>query len=104
MMTDAGCSVEFFRVEAPAILFPWKLLRYNYRNHRRILVIDGRVGFTGGYGIADTWQGDGRTDKRWRETNARIEGPAVKFRKRPLQRVGSKPPPSPSAARAIFRA
>jgi cardiolipin synthase len=80
LMRDAGCHVEFFRpVEVPAILFPWKLLQYNYRNHRRILVIDGRVGFTGGYGISDTWIGDGRTEKHWRETNARIEGPAVKF-------------------------
>ena len=80
LMRDAGCHVEFFRrVDAPAIIFPWKLLRYNYRNHRRILVIDGRVGFTGGYGISDTWNGDGRTAKHWRETNARIEGPAVKF-------------------------
>jgi cardiolipin synthase len=80
LMRDAGCQVEFFRrVEAPAILFPWKLLQYNYRSHRRILVIDGRVGFTGGYGIADTWRGDGRTDKHWRDTNARLEGPVVKF-------------------------
>jgi len=80
LMRNAGCHVEFFRrVEAPAILFPWKLLQYNYRSHRRILVIDGRVGFTGGYGISDTWQGDGRTDKYWRDTNARIEGPVVKF-------------------------
>ncbi|HEX5022459.1 MAG TPA: cardiolipin synthase [Candidatus Binatia bacterium] len=80
LMRDAGCHVEFFRrVEAPAILFPWKLLQYNYRSHRRILVIDGKVGFTGGYGIADTWKGDGRTENHWRDTNARIEGPAVKF-------------------------
>jgi cardiolipin synthase len=80
VMRDAGCHVEFFRrVDATGIIFPWKLLRYNYRNHRRILVIDGRVGFTGGYGISDTWRGDGRTAEHWRETNARIEGPAVKF-------------------------
>jgi cardiolipin synthase len=80
LMRDAGCRVEFFRpVEVPAILFPWKLLQYNYRSHRRILVVDGRVGFTGGYGISDTWKGDGRTEEHWRETNARIEGPAVKF-------------------------
>jgi len=40
LMRDAGCEVEYFRrVEAPAIIFPWKLLRYNYRSHRRILVI-----------------------------------------------------------------
>ncbi len=42
--------------------------------HRRILVIDGRIGFTGGYGIADSWIGDGRTAEHWRDTNARIEG------------------------------
>jgi cardiolipin synthase len=80
LMRDAGCHVEFFRrVEAQGILFPWKLLRYNYRSHRRILVIDGRVGFTGGYGISDAWLGDGRTPEHWRDTNARIEGPAVTF-------------------------
>jgi cardiolipin synthase A/B len=80
LMRDAGCRVEFFRrVEAPAILFPWKLLQYNYRSHRRILVIDGKIGFTGGYGIADAWLGNGRTEGQWRDTNARIEGPAVKF-------------------------
>jgi cardiolipin synthase A/B len=80
LMRDAGCHVEYFRrVKAPAIIFPWKLLEYNYRNHRRVLVIDGRVGFTGGYGISDTWKGDGRTAQHWRETNARLEGPAVKF-------------------------
>jgi cardiolipin synthase A/B len=80
LMREAGCHVEFFRrVEVPAVILPWKLLQYNYRNHRRILVIDGRVGFTGGYGISDTWLGDGRTPDHWRDTNARIEGPAVKF-------------------------
>ena len=79
MMRDAGCQVELFRrVEAPQVIFIWKLLRYNYRNHRRILVIDGRIGFTGGYGISDAWTGDGRTANHWRETNARIEGPLVK--------------------------
>jgi cardiolipin synthase A/B len=80
LMRTADCRVEFFhRVEAPAIIFPWKLLNYDFRNHRRILVIDGRIGFTGGYGIADSWTGNGRTAEQWRDTNARIEGPAVKF-------------------------
>jgi cardiolipin synthase A/B len=78
-LRDAGCKVELFRrVEAPQVIFIWKLLRYNYRNHRRVLVIDGKVGFTGGYGIKDTWLGDGRTEGHWRETNARMEGPIVK--------------------------
>ena len=79
MVTKAGCKLEFFRrIRAPQVILPWKLLRYNYRNHRRILVVDGRIGFTGGYGIADTWLGDGRTENHWRDTNLRIEGPAVK--------------------------
>jgi cardiolipin synthase len=77
---DAGCQLEFFRrIRAPQVILPWKLLRYNYRNHRRVLVVDGRVGFTGGYGISDAWLGDGRTEDHWRDTNLRIEGPAVKY-------------------------
>ena len=79
-MKDAGCHVEYFRrIEADGIIFPWKLLRYNYRSHRRILVIDGRIGFTGGYGISEAWTGNGRTPEHWRDTNARIEGPVVRF-------------------------
>src|SRR5215468_7637737 len=47
-MKDAGCNVEYFRrIEAAGIIFPWRLLRYNYRSHRRVLVIDGKIGFTG---------------------------------------------------------
>jgi len=80
LMRDAGCQVEYFRrIDAQGIIFPWKLLRYNYRSHRRILVIDGRIGFTGGYGISEAWTGDSRTPEHWRDTNARIEGPVVKF-------------------------
>ena len=79
-MKDAGCHVEYFRrVEADGIIFPWKLLRYNYRSHRRVLVIDGQIGFTGGYGISEAWTGNGRMPEHWRDTNARIEGPVVRF-------------------------
>jgi cardiolipin synthase A/B len=79
VLKEAGCHLEFFRrIRAPQVILPWKLLRYNYRNHRRILVIDGRIGFTGGYGISDAWLGDGRTEDHWRDTNLRIEGPAVR--------------------------
>jgi len=79
-MRKAGCRLEYFRrVQAPHVILPWRLLRYNYRNHRRVLVIDGRIGFTGGYGISDAWLGDGRTAKHWRDTNVRVEGPAVKY-------------------------
>ena len=79
-LSNAGCQLEYFRrIRAPQVILPWKLLRYNYRNHRRILVIDGRIGFTGGYGISDAWMGNGRTSDHWRDTNVRIEGPAVKY-------------------------
>jgi cardiolipin synthase len=80
MISKAGCQLQYFRrIRAPQVVLPWKLVQYNYRNHRRILVIDGRIGFTGGYGISDAWIGDGRTPDRWRDTNVRVEGPAVKF-------------------------
>jgi cardiolipin synthase len=42
------------------------------------LVLDGRIGFTGGYGISESWTGDGRTPEHWRDTNARVTGPVVK--------------------------
>ena len=47
------------------------------RSHVRGVVIDGRVAWTGGFGIDDKWFGDGRTNGSWRETNVRFEGPAV---------------------------
>jgi cardiolipin synthase len=47
------------------------------RTHVRGVVIDGRVGWTGGFGFDDKWLGDGHTDLAWRETNVRFEGPAV---------------------------
>ncbi|HEU4501255.1 MAG TPA: phospholipase D-like domain-containing protein [Nitrospira sp.] len=72
-LRDAGCMlVSDFRP-----LRFWSLERTNKRNHRRIMVIDGRVGFTGGYGVDDTWSGNGRTEGRWRETNVRLQGPIV---------------------------
>jgi cardiolipin synthase len=48
------------------------------RSHVRGIVIDSRIGWTGGFGIDDKWFGDGRSDGSWRETNVRFEGPAVR--------------------------
>jgi cardiolipin synthase len=48
------------------------------RSHVRGIVIDSRIGWTGGFGIDDKWFGNGRTDGSWRETNVRFEGPAVR--------------------------
>jgi cardiolipin synthase len=78
LLTDAGCQLEWFRrVRLFQFITPWELLNYNYRNHRRILVVDGTLGFTGGHGVAEEWTGDGRTDGKWRDTDVRAEGPIV---------------------------
>ena len=58
-------------------VFRFFALTMNYRTHRKILVIDGRVGYIGGTGIADDWQGDGRRQGYWRDSHYRIDGPAV---------------------------
>jgi len=56
----------------------WRRLgRYNHRTHRKSLIIDGRVGFTGGAGIADHWKGNARDPREWRDIMIRLEGPAV---------------------------
>lgn len=53
-------------------------LELNHRSHRKLLIVDGKVGFTGGVCIDDTWLGDGETPGFWRETQARITGPVVR--------------------------
>jgi cardiolipin synthase A/B len=47
------------------------------RSHVRVVVVDGKVGYTGGFGLADYWLGDGKSKNQWRDSNARFEGPAV---------------------------
>ena len=68
----AGGEVEWFRpMGRPRI---WETF---HRCHRKIMVCDGRVGFTGGVGLADEWRGDARDPSEWRDTHFRILGPAV---------------------------
>ncbi len=55
----------------------YHLVRMNNRTHRKLLVVDGRVGFTGGVGIADQWDGHAQDPDHWRDSHYRIEGPAV---------------------------
>ena len=55
----------------------YTLSRVNHRTHRKLLIVDGRVGFTGGVGIADEWLGNAEDSNHWRETMVRVEGPAV---------------------------
>jgi cardiolipin synthase len=71
-MTDAGVRVEFFR--RPWVRSPFT---HNHRTHRKVLVVDGETGFTGGVGIAEQWEGDARTPDEWRDTHLRVRGPAV---------------------------
>jgi cardiolipin synthase len=67
-----GCQVSFYQHPA------WyRLHRLNNRTHRELLVVDGRVAFTGGAGIADWWLRPRRGKPEWRDTMARIEGPVV---------------------------
>jgi cardiolipin synthase len=71
-MKQAGVQVERFHQPE------WHTMgQMNNRTHRKLLVVDGRVGFTGGVGIADAWRGDARNPDEWRDTHYRIEGPVV---------------------------
>jgi cardiolipin synthase len=72
ILRNAGCQVELFRP-----VRPWMLDVINRRTHRRILVVDGKIGFTGGVGFADVWAGDADSPEHWRDTHVRIEGPVV---------------------------
>ena len=71
-MRTAGCNIAWFR---RAEWHNWT--KYNHRTHRRLLVVDGTVAFTGGVGIADEWSGHGQSPKHWRDTHARVTGPIV---------------------------
>jgi cardiolipin synthase len=55
----------------------YTLSRANHRTHRKLLIVDGEVGFTGGAGIADEWLGDAESKEHWRDTMIRVEGPVV---------------------------
>ena len=55
----------------------YALNRAATRSHVRVVVIDGRVGYTGGFGLADYWLGDGLHNRQWRESNVKFEGPSV---------------------------
>jgi cardiolipin synthase len=72
MMTNAGVSVERYHP-----LDWYNLGRINNRTHRKLLIVDGTVGFTGGVGIADNWNGNADTPDQWRDSHYRLKGPAV---------------------------
>ena len=67
-LTQAGCDVRIFRPTSEEKVA---------RNHRKILIFDGRTAVTGGFGVRDDWLGDGVHQESWRDTNVRFAGPAV---------------------------
>ncbi|HEX3109362.1 MAG TPA: cardiolipin synthase [Thermoanaerobaculia bacterium] len=71
-LTRNGVDLEWYHP-----LRWYTISRFNHRTHRKLLIVDGRVGFSGGVGIADTWLGDADSHDHWRETMVRVEGPVV---------------------------
>ena len=72
LMEKSGATIRKFHKPA------WyNLARMNNRTHRKLLVTDGKVGFTGGVGIADLWSGHAQDPEHWRDTHFRAEGPVV---------------------------
>ncbi len=72
LLDSAGVRV----VRYHPVFYP-DIRRYNNRTHRKLLVVDGKVGFIGGVGIADQWDGNADSPEHWRDSHYRIEGPAV---------------------------
>jgi cardiolipin synthase len=71
-MEKAGCKFAYYHP-----VHSWRVDRTNRRSHRRILVVDGKVAFTGAVGFAQNWSGHAQDPKHWRDVLARIEGPLV---------------------------
>ncbi|WP_052575316.1 phospholipase D-like domain-containing protein [Arenimonas metalli] len=71
-MRGAGVRLELYRP-----LKWYNLSRVNKRTHRKLLVVDGRIGYTGGVGIADVWEGNAEDPEHWRDMHFRVEGPVV---------------------------
>jgi cardiolipin synthase len=71
-LRQAGVEVVLYR---PLRFYDFD--RINHRTHRKLLIVDGRVGFTGGLGIADQWLGHAQDKEHWRDSHFRAEGPVV---------------------------
>jgi cardiolipin synthase A/B len=71
-MEQAGVEIQRYHP-----LHWYNLGRMNNRTHRKLLVVDGRLGFTGGVGIADQWDGKAQDPEHWRDSHYKLEGPAV---------------------------
>lgn len=72
-LVTAGVDVKWFRP-----LTNWRITQSTHRGHRRVLVCDNEVGFTGGIAIGDRWRGDARGPAEWRDTSLRLRGPGAR--------------------------
>ena len=73
-LRNAGCRIGKFNVPR------WySIEELNYRTHRKILVVDGEIGFTGGAGVKDQWLGNAQDREHWRDTQVRMRGPIVRL-------------------------
>jgi cardiolipin synthase len=107
-LETAGVKVEWFNP-----LRFWTLEETNYRTHRKVLVVDGVVAFTGGMGVADQWLGHAQDPDHWRDTQFQITGPAVRALEasfyenwiesggRSAPALDPEPPPQSSGVRSV---
>ena len=107
-LETAGVKVEWFNP-----LRFWTLEETNYRTHRKVLVVDGSVAFTGGMGVADQWLGNAQDPDHWRDTQFQITGPAVRALEasfyenwiesggRSAPALDPEPPPQSTGARSV---
>lgn len=72
MLSEAGVAIRWFRP-----LSNWQFWKIDKRTHRKLLICDDVVGFTGGVGIAEEWEGDARNPNEWRDIHVAIRGPAI---------------------------
>ncbi len=72
LMKQAGCKFRYYHPT-----HSWRLDRTNRRSHRRVLVIDGELAFTGGVGFTEQWSGHAQDEKHWRDVQLRVRGPLV---------------------------
>ncbi len=72
MMKQAGCKFAYYHP-----VQSWRMDRTNRRSHRRIMVVDGKIGFTGSAAFSEKWSGHAQDEHHWRDTHIRCEGPIV---------------------------
>lgn len=73
MMKEAGCKFAYYHPT-----HSWRVDRTNRRSHRRVIVVDGGIAFTGSAAFANKWSGHAQDPKHWRDIMVRIEGPLVR--------------------------